>query len=109
MVTLRMGGWQMKQNLNTIKDQVEDILRTYPQARNDDRLLVLLYWKHQGVNLDIPYDIIDSLVSPESIRRVRQKLQNEDGIFPPTNFEIIRKRGLREQQVRNWALGGKNE
>lgn len=68
--------------LDTIKAQVEFILRRYPATRSDDRFLIrVLYQQFYGVHY---YDSFGSVImnaklpSFESIRRCRQKLQEHD-------------------------------
>lgn len=68
----------------TIHKMVEDILRNYPGTRDDDRELIqTLYGKYYGVDFYKPWGAVirdKNLPSFESIRRCRQKLQeqNED-------------------------------
>jgi hypothetical protein len=68
----------------TIHQMVERILRDYPGTRDDDRELIkTLYGKYYGVDYYKPWGAVikdKNLPSFESIRRCRQKLQeqNED-------------------------------
>ena len=68
----------------TIHQMVESILRQYPGTRDDDRELIqTLYGKYYGVDFYKPWGSVikdKNLPSFESIRRCRQKLQeqNED-------------------------------
>ncbi len=70
--------------LKTIHQMVEEILRDYPGARDDDRELIkALYGKYYGIDYYKPWGSViknKSLPSFESIRRCRQKIQehNED-------------------------------
>ena len=70
--------------LMTIQQMVENILRQYPGTRSDDRELIqTLYGKYYGVDYYKPFGAVirdKNLPSFESIRRCRQKLQeqNED-------------------------------
>lgn len=68
--------------LNTIKAQVEEVLRKYPSTRDNDRFLIrVLYQKYYNVHY---YDSFGSVLmnrklpSFESIRRCRQKIQEQD-------------------------------
>ena len=60
-------------------------LNTDPRTRDDDNLLIAKIWYGEYKNSDVPSDVIQflkmfangDLTSPESIRRCRQKLQEE--------------------------------
>ena len=56
---------------------IKDILDRYPQARDNDKLLILLVWYNQGIV--IPKEIRDEILSrglaPETITRFRRKLR----------------------------------
>jgi len=88
-----------------LKAQVEHCLKTYPQTRNDDKILVPAVWSlfhvehiarvdnEQYVKLK---DIV-LLPSPESITRVRRKFQ-EEGLYPASDY--VRRR--RDAQKERW-------
>lgn len=46
--------------------------------------------------------------SSESIRRVRQKLQNDEELFIPTILEIAEKRNIRAKLIREYFIEKKN-
>lgn len=86
---------------------VETVLMQSEQARNDDKHLIFRVLEHLNVPLDkknnaliISIDLLDSLPSFESIRRIRQKIQNEEGRFLPTWGNVLVKRGFTEETVR---------
>ena len=72
----------MKPKLITIQQMVENVLRQYPGTREDDRELIqTLYGKYYGVDFYKPWGAVirdKNLPSFESIRRARQKLQEND-------------------------------
>jgi hypothetical protein len=79
----------------SIRQNVEAIMREYPDTRNDDKLLILTYWnlfdkivKDQMVS---PIDVLDKATSTESIRRSRQLIQ-EEGKYPATDETVIGRR-----------------
>ena len=88
---------KLLEKLKTVKERVEYLLKMYPNSRNSDFYLIILYIRKFVPELAsffkyIPYDIIkkyDGLF--ESLRRCRQKIQ-EDGRFLPTDPEILKKR-----------------
>ena len=90
------NDWQLLEKLKTVKERVEHILQNHPEARNSDLYLTILYLRkftELGKYIKyIPYNVIkkyDGIF--ESIRRSRQKLQ-EEGKYPPTDPEVLRRR-----------------
>jgi len=84
------------EKLRTVRERVEYILRNYPDARNDDFYLYLLYVRHFEPKLSgyikfIPFSLIKSATRFESVRRIRQKIQ-EEGLYLPTDPKILEKR-----------------
>jgi hypothetical protein len=74
------------EKIKTISDKVKFILANVPQTRNDDNLLTLKVWALEEPNLrakDFPFvefakRFLDrELPSTESIRRTRQKIQEQ--------------------------------
>lgn len=72
--------------MKSIKGKVEYLLKKTPHLRDDDNKLIATYWWHQfgtdKINLVTGKDFLQTfadgkLVSPESVRRVRQKLQEQ--------------------------------
>lgn len=81
----------------TIKENVEALLRDDERCRNDDLYLILKYWTvYDGVQVDL--NMVGDLTHTESIRRDRQKIQNEDKKYPPTDPEVREKR-TREKSI----------
>ena len=96
----------LRDELATVKKHVEDLLEHYEETRNDDRYLLILYWK-QVDKLPLPFvpwDVIQGLTSPETIRRMRQKIQAE-GRFKPTDPEVEAKRQDRSREMRRVISG----
>jgi hypothetical protein len=66
------------------KDAVESALDRYPETRGDNRYLILRIWDDLGLNLTAEqWAVVTSLPQPETLRRTRAKLQNEEGRFLP--------------------------
>ena len=87
---------QLLEKLRTVKERVEYILEKYPNARNSDLYLTILYLRkftELGRYIKyIPYEVIkkyDGIF--ETIRRTRQKIQ-EEGKYLPTDPNVLRKR-----------------
>ena len=89
-----------KNILNDIKhkgDKVGFILEHFPETRNNDRLLCVLFWK-----LIDECEVIDDLIyatKPEVIRRSRQKWQ-EKGKYLPTDPSVTKRRKLLAEEMR---------
>lgn len=93
-------------NLRTVKQRVGYILNRYPEARDSDVTLALLYWRHFG---NLPSEAVISqsdlytLERMTTLVRARAKIQNEYRLFQPT--EGVRRRRLhlservKEEQV----------
>lgn len=68
---------------------VKDILKNFPETRGDDRLLIdLVDWKCRANRID--------LISPETITRVRRKIQYNENMFLPDK-ETLEYRRKKEQ------------
>jgi len=85
------------------KDQVAYLLEKYPDARNHDFLLTFLWLRIFG-NFKIPqvqWEIICKFSGAlEGVRRTRQKIQNEQHRFPPTDKRIREARRRRSEAYR---------
>jgi len=84
---------------------VEETLRDYPQTRGSDKRLILEVWQKEGLILSQEQeDFISAMCSsPESITRVRRKV-NEGGLYRPTR-DIEYQRKAEEEKVRNHFAG----
>ena len=87
---------RLLERLKTVKDRVEYLLEVYPESRNDDFYLWLLYVRTFDKNLSnyikfIPYRLIKNAVKFETISRVRRKIQ-EEGRLLPTDPKVLEKR-----------------
>lgn len=88
----------VKDDILTVKDTVENVLQADDRARNDDKWLTIQVLRKMGFNIFIPYEKLDSMPSFESIRRTRQKFQ-ETGQYLP-NPVVAEKRKEEEQKMR---------
>jgi hypothetical protein len=63
----------------------EKALQTYPETRSDDKKLILAVWYLQNPDYELDFRKFFQYkaISPETIRRTRQKLQ-QDGLYLPT-------------------------
>jgi len=83
--------------MNTTKDRVQDLLERFPHLKDDDFKLISTYWLTEtggrSYNQErTAYDFLQqyaagNLTSAESIRRVRQKLQEENVSLRGINYQ----------------------
>lgn len=91
--------------LKNTMDKVGMILLYYDDARNDDKILIYRYWDVVDRGKGHLRDILPSLTSPETIRRCRQKIQS-DGLLLPTRPGVLKRRRIRQEAFREWAVKG---
>lgn len=91
-------------SLQTLKSQVEHILKYNPETRNSDISLTILLWKtfypqkikdNQYVALA---DLFD-LPREDNVKRIRAKF-NSQNKYLPTSLEIALQRGILEEKWR---------
>jgi hypothetical protein len=90
-----------------LKEKVEAILRDRPETRNNDKLLVMEYWRtfHEDSiarNEIGDWVLLSSLIdltAPEGITRARRLIQHKDKKYPATDPVVIERR-KREKGVR---------
>lgn len=104
----------VKAGFRSMKELVRHVLKESARARNEDSWLILKCLEARGVlivqkdeNLKeeavlIPYSSISEIGSFETIRRVRQEIQNTDGDFLPTDPAVLVKRRIREEAIREY-------
>lgn len=74
----------------TIKKQVEQVLNENGNARNNDNVLLMAYWKK--------FDDGKAITPATSIIRARQML-NSEGKCLPTLPKVIKQRRLKEKRM----------
>ena len=90
-VVREMGGDKGMSN-DSIELIVKDVLTSMPETRGDDKELILQIWKSQGLVLTIEQiSKIKRCSSPETIRRIRQKIQHDGLLRPPEKVWKARK------------------
>ena len=95
--------------LKTYKQRVRYILKTHPDARNNDGILWGYYINHYhpkhivgtGVGLAVPLNSLQFLPSVETIGRCRRIIQNDNQEFIPTDPQVIKDRGIKEKNLYN--------
>lgn len=79
-----------------LRERVDHILNTNEKARANDALLVFEVWKHfasiKGITLDDGiYELLQDYF-PDTITRIRRKLNQEELYLPPKEVQLKRKR-----------------
>lgn len=86
----------------TITNQVENILRAVPSTRSSDKDLLIVFMQKSGMNLsDAQVEKFRNMPSFETLRRVRQKIQ-EDGKYPASDL-VKRERKFKSFQMQQQA------
>jgi hypothetical protein len=100
---------QLHEVLSNTEMVIRYILAHYPEARNNDKLLMLLYWELAD-KINIPKEFRQAFLykatPPETIRRARQKIQAEGSYLP--RQEVLEAR-RRKQQAMRQALSPKQK
>jgi len=96
-------------NLKTLKGKVWHVLEKYPSSRNSDTLLTNLIWglfyekyliKLPDGKVAILLENLYELPTQDDIKRIRAHIQNKMHRFPPTNWEVAKKRKWLEEKWR---------
>lgn len=89
------------QEFKTTKQLVLHVLEHYPETRNSDNKLYIQAAKLLGANtLDDLNKIKLNLIS---VHKLRQQIQNKDGLFPATD-EIKYIRNEREKEIKKYMI-----
>ena len=96
-----------RKEIETAKENVLRILREYPTTRNDDKILILQYWREVDQIKDntgevipfVPYSEIKRATPIETITRVRRLIQ-KSGKYPPTDPKVLKIRMKRSKAMR---------
>ena len=107
-----------KMKIGTKKAEITKILTEQPYIRDRDNSLIALVWQKEIANLEnFDYESLsakdlllifscDLLTSPESIRRTRQKIQQEN---PNLRGEKYKARHKEQEQVKQELINWNNE
>lgn len=87
------------EEFDTVKDLVEEILRTDKRARKDDRWLVYSVYR-KITRIFIPFRDFEKLPSPETITRWRRYFQNTLDLYK--DEEIAEKRAEAKEEVKKY-------
>lgn len=80
----------------TLKDLIYKALEKYPETRDNDIALYAQCTKLLGANtVD---DLISLNINPLSVGRIGRMIQNDEGMFPPSE-NVRQARAVRKQQA----------
>ena len=90
--------------MSLVKDRVKALLEKHPHLRDSDNKLIATVWKYDVIKMDLShyrisgYDFLvlyaeNKLTNAETIRRVRQKIQEENPDLRGTVNEARQEQG----------------
>ena len=85
--------------LQTIYDQVNETLSKDEVSRNNDKFLILKVWESYGITNNLTQEQLEYLPSPETITRIRRKIQNDEQRLQATE-ETIEEREIHTQKIK---------
>jgi hypothetical protein len=92
---------QLKEKLSNTEMAIRYILAHFPETRNNDKLLMLLYWDIVD-KIPMPKEFrqafLHKATPPETIRRARQKIQSQHEYLP--RQEVLEARRRKQQAMR---------
>ena len=105
-------------SLETLKGQIELVLANYPETRDSDVELTIRVWKSfyqeflfNGDQCVYLKDLFE-LPREDNIKRIRATIQNCEGRYLPTSWEVAKKRGIEENKWRSfigYPVGNPNQ
>lgn len=83
---------------NEVKQRVKSILEVNKDTRDCDRLLISIIWSEDSRYIEDKKDFLDMLIngeltSPETIRRCRQRLQEENETLRGYKYKLRKQLG----------------
>lgn len=99
----------VEREFDTTKAVVREVLKEKEKARNSDKFLIwFVRHKVEGHDLN-DFSEYRKASSPETIRRVRQEIQNTEGEFLPTSEEVLQRRNFREDEIQDYFSSSRAE
>jgi len=96
------------EKIKYLEEKILWALDKYPETRNDDVLLTLRIIENYAPYLvkyfeNKPFIALEGMnwCREDHVKRIRAKIQNEQGLFPPTD-EVVKKRRGYQQTWRNY-------
>lgn len=99
----------VEREFDTTKAVVREVLKEKEKARNSDKFLIW-FIKHEVEGHDLnDFEEYKDSTNPETIRRVRQEIQNDEGKFLPTDAEVLKNREFKREEIRDYYSKSKME
>lgn len=94
--------------IKNLKQKVKKMLALHPETRNSDITLTIKIWKEyfpkkivtrekDGKDYVALTDMFE-LPREDNIKRLRAKIQNEEGLYLPTDLKVALRRGIEEDK-----------
>lgn len=88
-----------------VRDLVLTLLANDERARNSDKWLTFRVFeeiaKANGERIYIPFKLFKVFPSFATVKRVRAKIQNEEGLYLPTDAKEISRRKQRQHTIKS--------
>lgn len=104
---------EIDEEIKHLKPVVIELLKEKIMNRNSDIWLIFNAWKKQGLLIEreelliIKKEDMGQLIHPESLRRVRQEIQNTDGEYLPTDVAVLIRRQIKQSIIHDYYAGNK--
>ena len=103
-----MSESEVKMKLKNAETMVRYIMAHFPETRSNDKLLMLRYWElADGIRIPRTFwrDFMKKATTPETITRVRRRIQQQQEYLP--REEVRRIRQARSKKFREIFSGQK--
>lgn len=91
-----------KEEFESVEGIVELLLKNEERCRNDDKYLTFRVMQ-QYTKIYIPFEDFKKIPAFETIKRARAKKQNKEMVYLPTDEDVLKKRKLRQEDIKEWA------
>lgn len=98
----------MRDKRDTVRKGVLEILENDERARNSDAWLIWRFIREKdGIDMFIPFEDFEKMTSFETIRRIRQHIQNTEHKILPTDVKVRNERNISYQEWVEWLRRAK--
>jgi len=105
---------------DNVYSHVEHLLESRPGTRNSDRLLYYFFLEDAYKRLkleekyaDVPlpavglqaiWEVLEEAPDKSTVKRTRARIQNDERRLLPTDPDVLKRRRLRSEDIRDWTL-----
>ena len=103
--------------IRKLREKVLAVLEAVPESRNSDQYLTLCIWNRYYPGLLTEVELptgqkakavllrnVMELPREDNVKRIRAKIQNEEGKFLPTSWEVAKQRKINEETWKAYCL-----